>query len=252
MEIYNCRRYEYENGSHVTFYKRAINCGNETEVNENFKKSHDTSLRTEEQEKHCISVSATHAKNRVYRIARSNKWDWFITLTFDRTKTDASDYDIIVTRLHKFLSNIQQRKCPDMKYLIIPELHADKKHYHFHGLLSDCDGLHFIYSGRNDRKSGLPIYNIKDWGYGFTTATRVQHSGKASSYITKYITKDTDSHLREKRRYYASRNVNIVEEERYLLNEENFLRTYADRITYMKTVNVPQGNQQISYYEVAD
>ena len=41
------------------------------------------------------------AKNKIYRIARSNNWDWFITLTFDRTKTDASDYDTVINKLQK-------------------------------------------------------------------------------------------------------------------------------------------------------
>ena len=103
--VYNCRRYQYETGEHITFYHHAINAGKEKPEDSQLNKTHDISDRTPEAEKHAMAVSASRAKNNVYRIARSNKWDWFITLTFDRTKTDASDYDLVVYRLHKFVSN---------------------------------------------------------------------------------------------------------------------------------------------------
>ena len=78
----------------------------------------------------------------------------------------------------------------------------------------------------------------------------MQDTARVSSYITKYITKDIDSHLKEKRRYYYSQNCNIAEEELFLYDEEDFLKVYADRIAYAKTVDIPQANQQINYYEL--
>lgn len=249
-QLYNCRRYQYETGEHVTFYKRAVTKGKESQTIENLNKTHDTSERTEEQIKHCIKSANSRAKNKVYRIARSNTWDWFITFTFERTKTDASDYDEVVEKLQTCLEHIRQRKCPNMKYLIVAELHADKTNYHFHGLLANCDELRFRF-WKVDRKKNLPIYNIVDWSYGFSTATRVQDTSRVSSYITKYITKDVDHHLKEKRRFYYSRNCNIAEEELFLFDEEDFLKVYNDRIIYTKTVDVPQAHQQIHYYELA-
>lgn len=265
MNVYNCRVYSYETGQHVTFYKRAITQGKE-ELLEDVEDDtgSDTASdytsdrspvdqieeRSAEAEEHSKKSSCSRSKNQVYRIARSNVWDWFVTITFDRTRTDASDYDSVVEKLQNFLENTRQRKCPDMQYLIVPELHADKKHYHFHGLLANADGLRFAYSGLDDRKSGRCIYNILDWAWGFTTATRVGDSSRTSSYITKYITKDVDLHLKDKRRYYYSQNCNIAEKELYLMDEENFLLVYADRIKYTKSVVVPQANQIINYYEL--
>uniref|UniRef100_UPI004056B487 rolling circle replication-associated protein n=1 Tax=Acetatifactor sp. TaxID=1872090 RepID=UPI004056B487 len=247
---YNCRRYQYESGEHITFYKRVITTGKENTISENCKRNTDAAERTQEAENHCVKVSCNYSKNMVYRIARSNTWHWFITLTFDRTKTDASDYDNIVKKLKVFLNHLQQRKCTNLKYLIVAELHTDKKHYHFHGLLANCDELRFRFSGKTDKKSGLPIYNILDWSHGFTTATRVQDTAKVSGYITKYITKEVDTHLKNKHRYYKSDSCDIAEEEHFLLNEEDFLKVYADRIVYAKTVEIPQANQQMTYYEL--
>ena len=105
--VYNCRRYQYETGEHITFYHHAINTGKEKPEDSLLNKTHDTSDRTPEAEKHAMTVSASRAKNNVYRIARSNKWDWFITLTFDRKKVEASDYDLVVQRLNDFLWHIK-------------------------------------------------------------------------------------------------------------------------------------------------
>lgn len=252
---YNCRHLDYPVGSHVTFYKKTITRNKpdseKEEMNEHFTKSYHNEKRTEEEEKHCINVSLSATKNRIYNIARSNIWDWFITLTFDRTRTDASEYDMIVNRLTIFLNHLRERKCPNLLYLIVPELHADQKHYHFHGLISGAEGMHFSYSGKED-KTGNPIFNIRDWSWGFTTATRIKDSARASSYITKYITKENSCILKEKNRYYCSRNIRRTQAEYSIQDEEDFQCTYADRITYCKTVKIKQALQTCSYYELRD
>lgn len=256
---YNCRLLDYPIGSHVTFYKKTITRKKDIELNEtqkethnsNFTKSFQNENRTEEQAEHCKKVSLSATKNRIYNIARSNNWEWFITLTFDRNKTDSSDYNMTVYRLHTFLNNLQKRKCPNMKYLIVPELHCDKEHYHFHGLLSGVDNLRFCFSGHFD-KGGKPIYNITDWTYGFTTATQVQDTQRVSSYITKYITKDTEQRLKNKKRYLCSRNIDRTEPTFHLLDEEEFLEMYSDKISYAKSIDVKEAYQRINYYELTD
>ena len=261
---YNCRVYDYPTGQHVTIYTRTISRSEnlrvedkddfedlevEADMNENFTKSYKNEDRTKEQEDHCKKVSLSSTKNRIYNISRSNLWDWFITLTFDRERTDASDYDLVVRRLKIFLNNLQQRQCPDLKYLIVPEFHADNKHYHFHGLLSGCDGLRCKYSG-HDTKDGQPIYNILNWTWGFTTATRVYDTQRVSSYITKYITKESCIFLKEKHRYYCSRNINRAKPQYFIVDQEDFLKVYGSSIVYAKSVKVPDANQMINYYEL--
>lgn len=275
-QVYNCKHILYPHGEHVTFYKRPVRSGKNEEdspyplpvevkrkketpapfdrfsekyIQDNMDNPRHKEI-IKEKIRHSARTSASRAKNMVYRIARSNEWDWFITLTFRRTDIKANDYDVIVNKLKIFLNNLQSRKCPNLKYLIVPELHADKENYHFHGLLADCDGLSFVESGRYDTRRGfsVPIFNMPQWTYGFTTATRVTDSAKASSYITKYITKDTDKHLTGKHRYYKSDNCHICEADKLLLDEETFLEIYHDRIAYVKTVDAPY--QKCTYYEL--
>ena len=148
--IYNTRIKTYSKGQQVTIYSKTFEQDEKTEkMNKNFTKSYQNENRSKQQEEDCKRISIKQTKNRVYDIARANQWEWFITLTFDRKKKDSSDYDTIVKSLTQFLNDLRKRKCPDLKYLIVPELHANGKHYHFHGVLANCDGLQFSYSGHN-------------------------------------------------------------------------------------------------------
>lgn len=278
---YNCRVYDYPAGQHVSIYRRTITrnekhappdtepdteaeAASETDtvtavtadkdgmpqtIPDGFTKTNQDPDRSPEAEEHSRKVSLASTKNRLYNIARSNTWQWFITLTFDQKETDSSDYTAVVKRLQKFLNNLQQRTCPDLKYLIVPELHKDGIHYHFHGLLADCDGLQFSYSGHST-EDGEPVYNILNWKHGFTTATQITDTRRACSYITKYITKESQIFLKEKNRYYASRNVNRTDPDFHIVDQEDFLKVYGDRIQYVKSEKIPAAYQQVNYYEL--
>ena len=206
---YNAKviRYEYE--THVSCYDNAITRNKKKSENSNFRKNYRNDDRTEKEIEHCINQSLKRTKNAIYHIARSNKWEWFITLTFNRQIVDSANYDGVVKLLMNFLNNEKSRKCNDMIYLIVPELHADGEHYHFHGLLARADGMKFVDSGHVS-SDGETVYNLADWQYGFTTATKVKDDKRVSGYITKYITKMECQLLKNKKRYYASRNVNRV------------------------------------------
>ena len=192
-------------------------------------------------------VSMNRTKNRSYSLARSNSWDWFVTLTFDSEKVDRYDYSVVSKKLSKWLNNCR-KKCPDMKYLVIPELHKDGA-FHFHGLFSNCDGLGFVDSGL--LKDGKIIYNIGSYRLGFTTATEVESDQAVVRYITKYITKELCAATFGKRRYWASRNLEEAEEWECLLTvvqRFEMMDSMASGITWGKTVNSPVG--RCTYFEL--
>lgn len=250
--IYNTRVKTFAQSQQITIYSKSFvrEKKEEQKKNENLRKGYKNAERTEQEENNCKNISIKQTKNRIYDIARSNTWEWFITLTFDRKQTDSSDYDTVVKELTRFLTNLQQWQCPNLKYLIVPELHADGEHYHFHGLLANCDGINFSYSGKNDRKSKKPIYNILNWKLGFTTATKVEDTQRVSSYITKYITKECVAVLKNKKRYYTSHNVNRPQVDYCLCTNDEFLELYGDSVSYCKSIDVPQAGVQVSYYEL--
>lgn len=280
---YNCRVYDYPSGQHVSIYSRDImkyETEEELALLRQRQRKRQAALRRKEinamldgeketyeqlelfpeeggegkgdgeekkREQHSLRVSVSRTKNTIYNIARSEKWEWFITLTFDRKKTDAKDYDAVTGRLQVFLNNLQKRSCPGLKYLIVPEFHGDGEHYHFHGLLSCCGGLKFRYSG-HDTKDGEPVFNITNWTWGFTTATRVTDTRRASSYVTKYITKESQVSLKGRHRYYCSRNITRVGPEFYTVDEKDFLETYAGEIAYASSASALY--QNVNYYEL--
>ena len=255
---YNCKIIEYENSYHIEFYdvsiKRTEDSKHEILTDDNSidhiytDKNNDRSVK---QIEHCLNVSKNRSKRNLYRIARSNTWDWFITLTFDQKKTDSSDYDLVVSKLKNYLQNKRKRGCPDLKYLIVPEFHKDGKHYHFHGLLSGVNDFEFKDSGHKDFL-GETIYNITNWSknLGHTTATRIKDNARVTSYIGKYITKDMMNKLKYKRRYYASENCYVSPEEFYNIPYEDLMSGIAEHIDYISTITI-NGVNRIKYIEVS-
>jgi hypothetical protein len=260
LSIYNVRLYEYANSRQIRIYKNPIIVEDKKEKKEivenednqkNDKKDSQIVVDDEKEEHGVFRQSANRTKQNIYEISRANIWDWFITLTFDRTKIDSSDYDSLIKTVGKWFNHVRSRKCPDMKYLIVPELHKDGMHYHFHGLLADCDGLQFVDSGIV--QDGKNVYNMPDFKFGFTTATRVEDTNRASSYICKYITKELEKNIKGKRRYMASRNCNRASIKEYNMTPEqidDLLLCVQDDITYMKSQIVSVAGQCVNYIEL--
>lgn len=288
MAIYNMRRFIYANSEQIRFYRKPVikededrkeeqnksyiyNTFHDIPVDFEFDKLKDISdLLTKKDipiENQIISdnllpmddlvnvrskkVASNRAKNKVYELARANSWDWFLTFTFDRQKVDSSNYDDTLKKIRKWLDNQKQRFAPDLKYLIIPELHADKVHYHFHGLLADCGDMKFVDSGH--KKKGETIYNLESFKFGFTTATRVKDTGRVASYIVKYMTKELTDSLNGHHRYLASRNLKKPEIVEYNLSPEEYLDLLAcisDDIGYMKNVVNENCGQRVTYIEL--
>lgn len=136
------------------------------------------------------------ACDKVFDIAYSNNFEYFVTFTLDQKKINRYDVSEITTKLNKWLSNKVCRN--NFKYIIVPEYHKDKA-IHFHGLYSG--DLNEVESGLY-YKDGRVIYNCFSWPFGFTRAIRLNGSKYSiCTYITKYITKDTKKIFG---RYYLS------------------------------------------------
>lgn len=196
-----------------------------------------------------LRVSATRSKNMVYYLARSNVWDWFVTLTLDEKKIDRYDFDEVSKKVRKWFNNLRVRKAPDMYYLIVPEQHKDGA-WHFHGLIGGCSGMQFVDSGKKDSK-GNPIYNFEDWKYGFSTATAVGDTEKVSSYISKYITKTLCESTPGKQRYWVSKNCQRAPIEEYHLDGVD-MKEYREKLYEMMSWKKKDENPfcTVEYFEV--
>ena len=202
LGAYNYKISEYAHGTKITNYSIPIYVDQKREKRSRLIEEE----RTPEMIKHCTQTSLNRTKNTIYELSKSNDWEFFITLTFDPKRYDSTDYSNVTKILTEFMHRMRKRKSKDLIYMIVPEFHADGKKYHFHGLLANIGDIKMIPSGLLD-KDANDIYNMPDWCYEFSTATKIKDTVKASAYITKYITKECVQHTKCKKRYYASNNI---------------------------------------------
>lgn len=129
----------------------------------------------------------SRAINVVYDLARSNEFDWFITLTLNPEYVDRYDYESCSSIIKKFTDRLRKYGC---KWLIVPEQHEDGA-FHFHGLVSG--DLPLTPSGKTwyNEVEGYtqPVYNLATYEFGWTTATEIVHPDRCATYVTEYLTK---------------------------------------------------------------
>lgn len=157
-----------------------------------------------------LERSRRRARSKVSDYAKSNQFDYFVTLTLDKDVVDRYNVDAAVKRLRPFLDNAVRRH--GLRYILIPELHQDGA-VHFHGLVNDA--FEMVDSGtvkltgegapkkpkkprsKKQRQEwldvgGQVVYNIADYKLGFSTAIGLYGDySKAVSYVCKYIGKGT-------------------------------------------------------------
>lgn len=205
----------------------------ELAMQEEVKRKHDDSVRS--------SIGRT--KRNIVYLSRSNSWDWFVTFTLNPEKVDRYDYSECTKRVRKFLNNLR-RVVPDMVYIMVPELHKDGA-WHFHGLMSNVDGLQFVDSGVKD-KQGDTVYNMVKYNLGWSTCSKVRESDKAANYIMKYITKDLCEASKNRQRYWPSKNIKRAKVYEAMLSGDDLkklMNKLYDKMTWKKTV-------QSEYYDV--
>lgn len=153
-----------------------------------------------------VRRSVRRARKAVRDIARSNDWAYFVTLTLSPDRVDRYDFAAIWKHLRHWLGNCVRRK--GLAYLLVPEHHKDGA-IHFHGFFNDAleavDSGTMSVPGRKapvkvrseaqraafERMGGHTVYNLPDWGWGFSTAIQLYGERDAAiSYVCKYIGKE--------------------------------------------------------------
>ena len=150
--------------------------------------------------------SMRRARAKLRRLALSNEFDYFVTLTLDKKRIDRYDPQSIMKQVNRWLDNMVRRH--GLRYVLVPERHKDGA-IHFHGFFAG-EGLEAVDSGtidvpgskkprrpRDDQEraawleaGGHVVYNLPQWGYGFTTALRLYGTYSAAvGYVCKYIGK---------------------------------------------------------------
>lgn len=127
--------------------------------------------------------SMRRARAKLRRLALSNEFEWFVTLTLNKDRVDRYDPKAIMQKTNRCLDNLVRRY--GLRYVLVPELHKDGA-YHFHGFFAG--DLRVIDSGV--KHDGREVYNLPQWTLGFSTAMRLHGSYSAAvGYVCKYIGK---------------------------------------------------------------
>lgn len=149
--------------------------------------------------------SMRRARAKLRRLALSNEFTHFVTLTLDREKVDRYDPKAIMQKVNRCLDNLVRRH--GLKYILVPEQHKDGA-YHFHGFiagdlrLEDSGTIDLPWEDKPKRprdeqeradwltRGGHVVYNWPQWPLGFTTALPLYGMYSAAvAYVCKYIGK---------------------------------------------------------------
>ena len=151
-----------------------------------------------------LTNNLSRAKNTVKELAICNPWDFWCTFTISPTKYDRHNLDSYFRDFAKFLNNYNSYNCPvehKVKYLLVPEQHKDGA-WHLHGFIKGIKPSDLCI---ND--NGYLTWKQYNKKFGFISMDKIKNMDKCSSYILKYMTKDSDKNVTDLHRhlYYASK-----------------------------------------------
>lgn len=214
---YNVRKKAFPDGTMQYMY---FERGKQKEYKQDEKKETGDSVERGEKQ------NMSRAIQKVYDLARSNEFDWFVTMTFNQALVNRYDYDSCSDALYGFTHKLSKR---GNTWLIVPEQHQDGA-FHMHGLISgDLDLTHW----KGD------VYNLNDFKWGFTTATPIKDRKRVSSYIAKYLTKEIVV-PKGRKRYWASRALKKPMEDYVVMSTAEFGKLFNDA-RYQKVIDSPYG-----------
>ena len=171
-----------------------------------------------------LSNNIARARSKVMEYGYCNQWEYFATFTLNKDMHDRYDLPAFNRHFSQWLRDLRKSTGAQVAYLLIPEQHADGA-WHMHGLLSGMPEGHLQPFDTGKKltpyivkkiRSGQPIYNWPAYAakFGFVTVEPIRDKDRATSYITKYITKDLarcvtkmGAHL-----FYASRGLETAQE----------------------------------------
>lgn len=186
-----------------------------------------------------LSQSLSRTRSTLFELAMCNRFEWFVTLTLDKTKRDREDLAAFRKALAQFIRDQNKRRAENDKiaYIFVPEEHKNGC-WHIHGLVKGLR-LHLDLSTNEHGYLDWRAYRDR---FGFVSVAPIRDYNACCTYITKYVTKAMNSatglqtdikahgHL-----YFASQGLKRREAlERYSTDKAHFLRDWDYENDYVK------------------
>lgn len=149
-----------------------------------------------------LACNLARAKTMVREYALCNPWDWWCTFTIDPKKYNRKNLDAYFKDFSKFLNNYN--RCEEehrVKYLLVPEQHKDGA-WHIHGFIKGIKPQDIFVN-----EHGYLSWKQYHKKFGYISMAKLKDQERASSYILKYMTKNTDKNVSalHKHLYYNSK-----------------------------------------------
>lgn len=138
------------------------------------------------------------SKNRLTELILANPdFNYFFTGTLDPKKWNRQDFATFYRSFKRFLHH------KHIKYILVPEYHADGKSIHLHGVFNESIEPYlaefnlsqklpnFITQGLKD---GREIFNFPEYAkrFGYVSIEHIRNLEAVARYITKYVAKSFD------------------------------------------------------------
>lgn len=218
--------------------------------------------KPKQRDKQEAEADTANAK-RAARRARRNAFDLimcnpdldaFVTLTYSPDTCNKQDYSDCYKYLRAWLSNGVQRD--GLRYICVSEL-TKAQDVHFHVICNSAalrlDPAVNPHTGRAVRHHGDPVFNVRNWGAGFSTAQliRQRKTGEdtraaVAKYMFKYMTKQLGAKIGGRYFLHGGRLVEPVA----VFGDavEDFAADYATRAAVWST-DIDMGSATVKYTE---
>ena len=155
-----------------------------------------------------LDNNISRARSKLFEYALCNDFEYFVTLTLDKTKMDRYNLEEFIKKFGQFIRDYRKKYGVNIQYLLVPEKHKDGA-WHMHGLMKGIPPEHLTLNN-----NGYKEWKAYSDRFGYISIDEIRNKEAVSKYITKYISKSfygggvTD---KNKKMYYASRGLKKAE-----------------------------------------
>lgn len=170
-----------------------------------------------------LDTNIHRAKEKIFELVYCNPWDFFITATLDERKYCRTDLEKWHKALTQWIRDYNKKYELTIKFLLIPELHADGKSWHMHGFIYGLPLEHLQRFKLGDKmgkaiaekvKNSEAVYSWSAYAnkFGFCDLEPIKNHEAVSKYVTKYINKSLATSVTNLKAhlYYHSRGLNTA------------------------------------------
>lgn len=172
-----------------------------------------------------LTNNISRARSTVFELATCNPWKFWCTFTLDKEKYDRTNISKFRKDFSQYIRDLSKKHKTKINYLLVPELHKDGVSWHMHGFMDNLPESELRKFTLTEKLPNILRKKIKngdsvwDWtGYrkrfGFNDLELVRNQEACSKYITKYLSKNMSSDVKDlgAHLYYCSIGLKRAEE----------------------------------------